>query len=570
MRRKQFWKSIIVTGVLAALVAEAVSCQQQFDLNSLPREIAFGVLDEGYGDTKTVSVVTTESINASGFRASATTGSSGSESSVWTDVSFSVNADGFFTAAGDGKWWPAGGDPNYHFYASNVSLTHTAAGATISASNETDVVCAYKETPVYKSVNSLNFSHIFGRLGSVTVQAEEGYTVSNISISITPKTGGTYNIRTGDGKTDATGWSSMTTGSATAIANSSVGTKSNDLYLVPGTYSLTLGWRATRGDYVKDYSGVVKDATIVKGKTNSLTVTLGGQAEQVTFEVSLSAWTSQAHNLTGADFEVPPPPLFSVGESTKVEFASGNLQAVIGSGPTDEYNYTASSWKFAEHQYDYIGNAAGNTSFAVGTTVDLFCWVGESASYDSYGLCTSTSSGYYGNSASDALKTDWGSIPNVISILGTGWRTLTNTEWTYLFTERNNASSLYGQCQITTASGTVTGMLILPDNWVKPSNCTVTPGTGTFTQVTYSATAASGESNAWCDMEAAGAVFLPAAGFRRGLSVDELGTYGNYWSSPTSNANKAYCSYFSSNRIYPQSNSWRYNGFSVRLVQDAN
>ena len=263
-------------------------------------------------------------------------------------------------------------------------------------------------------------------------------------------------------------------------------------------------------------------------------------------------------------------PIFSVSADKIVKFSPGNLQAVIGGGPTDTYNYSASAWNFAEHQYDFIGNAAGNTTFAVGSTVDLFGWVGASASYDSYGLCTNDSvdGAYYGTSASDELKTDWGSIPGVVSNCGSGWRTLTSAEWDYLFTQRANASSLYGQCQISTANGTVTGMLILPDNWTKPSNCTVAPGTDAFNRVTYYATAASGESNAWLDMEAAGAVFLPAAGLRSGVWVGSVGSRGYYWSSSALYGDSAYSVGFGSYYLDNQNNGSRSIGFSVRLVKD--
>ena len=268
----------------------------------------------------------------------------------------------------------------------------------------------------------------------------------------------------------------------------------------------------------------------------------------------------------------PLPGEFSVSSTKKVRFSKSNLQAVISDSPIVVDAYTASSWKFAGHQYDFIGNSDGNISFGVNTTVDLFGWVGTSASYDSYGLCTevSTNNEYYGTSASDALKTDWGSIPGVVSSCGSGWRTLTSDEWYYLFTQRANASSLYGQCQITTASGTVTGMLILPDNWTKPSNCTVTPGTGAYTRVTYSATASTGASNAWRDMEAAGAVFLPATGFRRDVEVNLVGNEGYYWSSPAIGEEAAYCVRFRSGTLNSQYGRDRYMGFSVRLVKYAN
>ena len=294
-----------------------------------------------------------------------------------------------------------------------------------------------------------------------------------------------------------------------------------------------------------------------------MTASFTGEATAISFSVTVSPWTNNPVNIGTYPYEE-----FSVGSGTTVQFAKGNLQAVIGTGISD-YRATASKWKIAEHQYDIIGNAAGNTSFAVGTTVDLFGWVGASSSYNSYGLCTNAAwnSAYYGTSASDALKTDWGSIPGVVSACGTGWRTLTKDEWNYLFTQRTNASSLYGQCQITTASGIVTGMLILPDNWTKPSNCTVTPGTGAFDRVTYSATATSGTSNAWVDMEAAGAVFLPAAGYRDGASVDNVRGVGYYWSSSVFNESYAYGALFYSDYLNPQDYFDRCYGFSVRLVR---
>ncbi len=43
---------------------------------------------------------------------------------------------------------------------------------------------------------------------------------------------------------------------------------------------------------------------------------------------------------------------------------------------------------------------------------------------------------------------------------------------------------------------------------------------------------------------------------------------GNYWSSTANNQNNAYNLNFNSNNLNPQNNNNRYNGFSVRLVQD--
>ena len=121
--------------------------------------------------------------------------------------------------------------------------------------------------------------------------------------------------------------------------------------------------------------------------------------------------------------------LFSVSATEKVRFSKGNLQAKIETYASDVA--TASEWKFADNQYDYIGNAAGNTSFATKSWVDLFSWVGTSADKDTYGLITFTknSKANHGDQTTDALKTDWGTA--AVSNIGSGWRTLTKDEWNY-------------------------------------------------------------------------------------------------------------------------------------------
>ncbi len=482
------------------------------------------------------------------FNVSATTGS-GTETEVWTNVYF-CKVNNIFKAPSEKIYW-AKVDPSYSFFASTNSLTYTSSGATISASADEDVLAAYEPLPSFNYQNELVFEHVFGRIGDVTVTAGDGFTITSASMIITPKTGGTYNIKSGYGHGDGTGWSNTANGSEVNLINSTPGTKSNDIWLVPGEYDALISWSASKDGYKSfTYTDIKVNFNVIAGKTMSLSMILTSEVESL-------------------------PPYFSVSSTKKVQFAPGNLQAVIGSGPdATGYNYTASSWKFAEHQYDCIGNAEGNTSFAVGTTVDLFGWVGASASYDSYGLCKKTgydSSGdvYYGTSATDLLKTDWGSIPAVIAAVGEGWFTLSSDEWYYLFKTRSDASSKYGECQMTTANGTVTGMLILPDNWTKPSNCTVTPGIGAYDRETYSATAASGAFNAWCDMEAAGAVFLPAAGMRMyGTTVNNIGEGGWYWSSTASNVNNAFLIYFLSSYYSSRGNDHRLNGFSVRLVKE--
>lgn len=215
------------------------------------------------------------------FYVSCTTGSAGSETSKWNSTEFTSNGASTPVYSG-GKWWP-NSNLSYHFYASNKELSFADAGTTIAAENSTDCIVCYLTGPTYKEQNTLAFEHVFARLGGVTVTAASGYTISNITISITPKTGGTYNLRTG-------AWTAPTTGTATNIANTTPGTKSNDIYLVPGEYTLTAGWTAVIGDYTRTYSGVTASVTLERGKVNTISTTLSGNATDIKFGVSVSPW----------------------------------------------------------------------------------------------------------------------------------------------------------------------------------------------------------------------------------------------------------------------------------------
>lgn len=248
-------------------------------------------------DTKATAVTSVTS-----FKASCVTGTFGtSESAVWTNVSFTGTA----SSCKGGKYWPYTSDypsGGYKFYATNYStIAFTSTGATVSPStNSIDVVVAYNNAPTYCAKNALNFNHIYARLTDVTVAAATGYTISSISITITPKVGGTYNIYTGRNSTDATGWSGTVSGSVTTISNASAGTKSNDIYLVPGTYTVTAGWTAstTNGDWTRTYSGVTQTVNLVKGHTNKLSITLGGNATEIEFSTSVTPWVTSDPAIT--------------------------------------------------------------------------------------------------------------------------------------------------------------------------------------------------------------------------------------------------------------------------------
>ena len=244
---------------------------------------------------------------------------------------------------------------------------------------------------------------------------------------------------------------------------------------------------------------------------------------------------------------------FSVSDTKQVQFSQGNLQAVVGGGYAPNYYY-ASSWKFAEHQWDYIGYAFAGSYFKTGNTVDLFGWVGSDADNNrfGYGLCASTNDNDYGNTIS-ALKSDWGTlaITNGGNTPNFGWRTLTKDEWFYLFNTRTTSVIRYAKATV----NNVKGVILLPDDWNHAliSDFTSNP-----------ITAAEWTS----DFEAHGAVFLPAAGRREYPSVSYVNSSGHYWSSTSDGINDAYQVFFDNSGLQPARKCGRHYGCSVRLVKD--
>lgn len=249
------------------------------------------------------------------------------------------------------------------------------------------------------------------------------------------------------------------------------------------------------------------------------------------------------------------PGVFSVSETGKVIFSRGNLQ----------YQAVQTAYRFAEHQYDFVGNAReGNVNYAFDKSnnafidqyydgwIDLFGWGTGKEPY----LATEEvrDYGYFG---------EWGQ--NTIlngGILNDGWRTLSFEEWFYLFVSRPNAEQLRGQATI----GKVHGYILLPDDWQLPKKLEFTPNPNNWTTNTYS-------TSQWAKMEAAGAVFLPAAGFRSGQEMNVVGVFGFYWSSTIFEkdgelSNDARDIFFSEKRIGPRDHEKRFYGLSVRLVMD--
>ena len=247
------------------------------------------------------------------------------------------------------------------------------------------------------------------------------------------------------------------------------------------------------------------------------------------------------------DVPIPSPGIgtFSVSATKQVTFSPGNLQ----------YHPADDVWRFAPSQTDYIGEANSNISSTYNGWIDLFGW---STSTTNFGVSTSVDYSDYSGSF-----VDWGT-----NMIGDDapytWRTLTNSEWAYLLDSRPNASSLCGVAQV----NGVNGLIILPDNWTCPSGVTFQSGFHGSDGVDYYAAYQTFTADQWSMLEAAGAVFLPAAGYRDGSDVNYVQDNGYYRSS---SGNGSWTYYLNLNSAETsQIRSLGHYGGSVRLVRTIN
>ena len=258
------------------------------------------------------------------------------------------------------------------------------------------------------------------------------------------------------------------------------------------------------------------------------------------------------------------PGLFSVNaDGQQVQFSQGNLQ----------YRASTRTWRFAKHQYDVVGDAtAGNVyengvksnNEAIGNDydgwIDLFGWGTGSTP-----TLSATDTQLY------LTYHEWGNN-TIQTTTRTGWRTLTNKEYVYLVHDRANAAMLFGLGSVNGQNG----VILLPDNWCMPAGLSFTAsttrglewnGTYYFNEQADNYTHNAYTEAEWAQMESAGAVFLPAAGYREGTTVSLVGTAIDYWSA-SQNGTMAGGVSGNSKRLHPQSDGDLYYGDCVRLVKD--
>ena len=185
-----------------------------------------------------------------------------------------------------------------------------------------------------------------------------------------------------------------------------------------------------------------------------------------------------------------PKAAFQVNDQGKeVLFSRGNLQ----------YQPSTGTWRFAGHQYDFIGEQSENISKETGW-IDMFRWrTGNNLTF------------FSGKEEDFNSFIDWGI--NEISNGGNGanrWRTLTREEWEYLLEKGNSLK------KCVSING-INGYLLLPLNYNTPDEIDLAQDRFSNTE--------------WQKMEEKGAVFLPAVGQGNKYEVKGIGSFGIYWSS---------------------------------------
>lgn len=330
------------------------------------------------------------------------------------------------------------------------------------------------------------------------------------------------------------------------------------------------------------------------GTSVTITATDGTNSYEKTTSVPASLGNGKITPINVTMTLVPSIPagaidgLFSVSSTKKVYFSQGNLQ----------YQASTGTWRFAEHQYDFIG---GGNFFETSNPewIDLYCW-GTSGIYytehatvylpwvtayssEIFNPYSSLTTNLYDGEGENAGKADWGynAISNGGNTQNSGWRTLknntTDNEWQYIFNSRTTANEInstsnarYTQARINIDDWAVRGIILFPDGSIGDTPSGVTWGTINAAASSWTTGTTQCTTAGWAALEAAGCVFLPAAGKGDPSGVSQAEIEGYYWSSSYANSEKAYGMYFYSNKVSPQYSEARNYNLSVRLVKDAN
>lgn len=179
-----------------------------------------------------------------------------------------------------------------NWYVSNTALSYNSGCTVIPMASTIDVIAGMVSSD--DASPSVTLKHIFARTGTLTLEAQWGYELSNVSWTITGKDtiggkeigrSGTYNISRGE-----------FTEVSSPVSNLSI-SSSSDLYLMPGVYTISVSYTLSRmkSPYYRKTFTKSADVTLVEGAVNNITGTAVGAPEvevEFALSVSLSPWSN--------------------------------------------------------------------------------------------------------------------------------------------------------------------------------------------------------------------------------------------------------------------------------------
>lgn len=417
------------------------------------------------------------------------------------------------------------------------------------------------EFPMYAESRTaepaLEFDNLCGVICFKLQEQEQGVSVSSIEVTTDKQLTGTFTISNNDGLSLTGSTSGSNSVTLTCSTPQSISSQKSFYMYVPANEFKFMRIRIYSND------GHVCTKTLKAGTTF---IVERGKITPLTLNSDKLDFSSVAGELPG---------LFSIAEGVQVRFSSGNMQyTTVGTHAVAKGGTADGTWRFAPNQYDYIGKDNENISETYTGWIDLFGWatsgwngLGEGKKYKPYhwggmsGALYGPTGEFNIDVTGNYANADW-AVYNAISNGGNApgmWRNLSKDEWMYVTTNRPDASDKLG-------TGTVNGvggLILLPDSWTLPAGCTFTPG--------YSNDQSSWDPNhytvaQWAMMEAAGAVFLPAAGYRVGSSVDvtNIGKGGYYWSTTAFSEFNAVNARVMTIKPGGQGNTADYDDYSVR------
>ena len=423
-----------------------------------------------------------------------------------------------------------GNGPFRAFYPS--TLTTDGVNITLPTT-QTYVEGSIHKFPMYaeSNDNQLAFKNLCGVLKLHLTKA--GVNISSITVTAATEINGTWSVDYNGGDPELAYSANGTNATTLTCATPQSIAEGEDfyIYLPEGSYS---GLRIDMNTDDDRYCVKTANTTISVSRSQYTLITLGESSLNFVEPLPQGAL----------------PGLFSINTNgDQVRFSQGNLQ----------YQASTDTWRFAEHQYDRVASANSNIGSTYSGWIDLFGWgTGSNPT-----LSTTTINDYQ-------TFVDWGNNPisNGGNAANSGWRTLSQAEWVYVFNTRENNTNL-GTANARYAKGKVNnvqGVILFPDGYTHPTGITTPTGINVSRSTgwnTNNYTIAQ-----WSEMEAAGAVFLPAAGYRWSTNVENVGSHGYYWSHSGSGAMSAYYVHFYTFGLSSTNEFGRHLGSSVRPVQD--